>query len=344
MRNQSRSGFTLVEMLVVIVIVSLLMSLLLPAVNAAREAARRAVCSNNLHQFGLAGAAYEQQHQCMVTNGWGYAWTGDPDRGGGKTQPGGWAYGLLPHLDMMTLYMKGASTDTNPLNDAKKKALGEALRTPVKSYYCPSRRAPRTYYMHERACNNGTVEGEECAKLDYAINGGGRGSTCDTTGPGSECLTNYPSCGFVCQNASDSSGVGRLHYEVTTADIKDGMSNTIFIAEKYLQRDMYDCIGKINSDDGHTFQGHDFDNTRWVSRIYSDGDQNTQYAADSGRFSRQDRTGLDCTYNFGSTHAISFNSVFCDGSARPLAYLMDDKVLACLGNIDDMVYVDHGQL
>src|SRR5262245_21686673 len=54
-----RSGFTLVELLIVIAIIGMLMALLLSAVLSSREAARRAQCVNNLRSLAQAFANYD---------------------------------------------------------------------------------------------------------------------------------------------------------------------------------------------------------------------------------------------------------------------------------------------
>ena len=51
---EKATGFTIVELLIVVAIIGLLIALLLPAVNSARESARRNTCQNHLRNFALA--------------------------------------------------------------------------------------------------------------------------------------------------------------------------------------------------------------------------------------------------------------------------------------------------
>ena len=109
--RRKNAAFTLVELLVVITILGVLMALLLPAVNGVREAMRRAQCKNNLYQIGKAALQHSAMHDHYPSSGWGWEWVGDPDRGFGARQPGGWIYNALPFmgLDMIHDLGKGMS-------------------------------------------------------------------------------------------------------------------------------------------------------------------------------------------------------------------------------------------
>lgn len=92
-------GFTLIELLAVIAIVGVLVALLLPAMQSARESARRVHCRNNIRQLALGCQQHLTQQGFFPSGGWGWCWTGDPDRGFGKSQPGGWAFSVLPFVE-----------------------------------------------------------------------------------------------------------------------------------------------------------------------------------------------------------------------------------------------------
>ena len=79
-----KSGFTLVELLVVIGIVALLVAMLLPAVQAAREAARMSSCKNHLKQLSLAMHQYHSVHGALPCSSFEPEW---------HSASGAWSWG-----------------------------------------------------------------------------------------------------------------------------------------------------------------------------------------------------------------------------------------------------------
>ena len=57
------SGFTLIEILIVVAIIAILASLLFPAFKGARERGRQTACATNLHQIGLAVSLYRNDEK-----------------------------------------------------------------------------------------------------------------------------------------------------------------------------------------------------------------------------------------------------------------------------------------
>jgi len=137
----ARRGFTLIELLVVITIIGILIALLLPAVQAAREAARRVQCNNHLKQLSLAVLNHESALQRLPTNGWGYYYLGDPDRGSGIRQPGGWIFNVLPYLEQQQLHSLAAGKT----GSARIAALTTMVQTALPGLICPSRRQAKAY-------------------------------------------------------------------------------------------------------------------------------------------------------------------------------------------------------
>ena len=64
-RNTYKSGFTIVELLVVLAVIGVLLGMLMPATRGVREGARRTSCMNNLRHIGLAIHNFESAHLRM---------------------------------------------------------------------------------------------------------------------------------------------------------------------------------------------------------------------------------------------------------------------------------------
>ncbi len=96
----TRSAFTLVELLVVIALIGILVALLLPAVQAAREAARRSHCQNNLKQLSLALLAAHDVLREFPRGAYTHPNKNDPAAEDGL----GWATKILPYIEEQPVY------------------------------------------------------------------------------------------------------------------------------------------------------------------------------------------------------------------------------------------------
>lgn len=313
-KTDSRSGFTLIEVLVVIAIVGVLVALLLPAVQAAREAARRTACANNLKELGVAVLQHEAAYRRLPTGGWGWAWMGDPDRGTGRHQPGGWLYCILPQLEQRPLSELGRRM---PPAD-KRAALAKANETTLPIANCPSRRdsSPRPWapiYVPWNVDVAGPV-----AKSDYAINAG---DTDFGGGTGPSTLAMGDAAGYPWNDFTKANGAAYLRSEVKLAQVRDGQSNTYLIGEKSVNADP---AVLDPGDDQSMYVGYDWDTCRWTM-------PDQPPLLDSA---------ISAPFRFGSSHPGGCQFVFCDGSVRLVSFSVDQEVHRRLGNRHDGLPVD----
>ncbi|NLF10095.1 MAG: DUF1559 domain-containing protein [Pirellulaceae bacterium] len=324
-------GFTLVELLVVITIIGILIALLLPAVQAAREAARRVQCTNNLKQIALAMIGHEEQHRFFPSGGWGYLWTGDPDRGTGKDQPGGWTFAILPFLEQQAVYDLGSDSDSNTISAVQRSGAFTRDQTPLSVFNCPTRRAAviyprpgnRLYYNSDRT--------SRAAAIDYAANAGSLGAldanSC-TPGP-----TTIAAAGSFAYPSQDATGMLFPRSQVTMASISDGTSHTYLAGEKFLSPDNY-LNGLDPYDDHGIYEGYSPDTVRCCTH-----DPANSIAMNP----MQDAPGLMWYPVFGSAHAAGFHMAFCDGSVNSISYSISPLVHARLGDRRDGYVIESGE-
>lgn len=312
MATQPRSGMTIVELLVVITIIGLLLALLIPAVQAAREAARRVECSNQLHQIIVAIQSHEDTYGHIPTNGWGFKWVGNPDRGSGPRQPGGWAYCILPYLEHQNLRNLGARE-----NPAEQRAsLAILLQTPVTLFKCPTRGPVALFQNDVKTSPINADWVEYVARTDYAIN---EGDLHIKTNAGPSSLAEGDSSAYVWPNTSQANGVSYVRSQVSFGEVRDGLSNTYFVGEKYVFLKDYLTINDAGYDQS-LYTGADLDTNRAAEdRPAWDGDDMSHLPNDGARL-------------FGSAHPQAMNMAFGDGHVARVNYNIDLQTHRNLGN------------
>ncbi len=193
-----RSGFTLVERLVVIAIIGILVALLMPAVQAAREAARRLQCSNNLKQLGLAITQYETQLGVFTCGAdWGK---------GSNNASAGMHVFLLPYMEQGNVFDK--LDISKPVYDAANSQYGAQIAS---LYTCPSNAArlndPFDWTRNWKTSNY------------VGVMGAGR--------PGKVVSLEKSHCGDYYTD-----GLFYPQSGVTAGEVRDGLSNTLAMGER----------------------------------------------------------------------------------------------------------------
>ena len=313
------SGFTLIELLVVITIIGILIALLLPAVQSAREAARKTQCANNIKQMSLACLSHESMTHFLPCNGWGWCWLGEPDRGYGVAQPGGWSYNILPYMDQQNLHDLGAGQTGTALKTSR----AQLFTTPLVMYDCPSRR-PLTLYTYDLGadifnCIALTVS----ARMDYGINAGDRPGPYGVQEPGPSTYTDGDNPNWAGWDNTPYSGVCYQRSQIALAHITDGASNTYLVGEA-TKFPGWTISNGWGGDDNHgPYTGFENDATRatYMTPL-------------------QDTPGIATDSQYGSAHTGSFNISFCDGSVRTISYGIDFATHQHLGNRADGIPID----
>jgi len=309
--KRHRRAFSLVELLVTIAILGTLISLILPAVQTVRESSRNATCRNRARQIGIGLASHEAAHGRLPSGGWGFQWVGDPDRGSGRAQPGGWLFTILPHIEAMTVH--NVALGTSP--SEKPEALGAMLQEPVTMLTCPSRRPPGLRpFLGQYPLHNATKPAL-AFKSDFA----GCGGDVRVGGGGPEADSPQAIAAYEWPNVEKASGAFFGGSQMRAADFMDGLANTYVAGEKYVRLgEARNADDRDFGDDQAAYIGDDRDIRRWTI---------TPPLRDSREWDAPD--------SFGSRHPTSWNALFADGSVRSMAFDIDPQIHRSLGNRRD---------
>jgi prepilin-type N-terminal cleavage/methylation domain-containing protein len=349
-RPAGRRAFTLVELLVVITIIGMLMSLLLPAVQSARESARSVQCANNVKQLALGSLDHVNNMGFFPSGGWGYFWAGDPDRGAGMKQPGGWVYSVLPYMDQKNLWAVGAGLSAT----LKPAAMLPQLTTPLSFLYCPSRRPVTLYTCSTTSLTSPTdlrnisypssvSTYPNVSRTDYAMNAGDQGFDQLTAGPttlaqgDTWALSPCSSSMWPCTNGQSGGvkldGVSFLRSQITLGHFAaKGASNTYLLGDKYLDPDNY-------------FSGADLGDNEWAMVGFDDDiyrDASMPPMQDTRGYTNVANTSTSASLvsPWGSAHPTAIHMAFCDGSVHEISYGIDLTTHQNLANRTSTAAID----
>jgi prepilin-type N-terminal cleavage/methylation domain-containing protein/prepilin-type processing-associated H-X9-DG protein len=360
-----KSGFTLVELLVVISIIGMLVGLLLPAINNARESGRRTVCQNNMRNVSTALLNYENSRNMfpgylnvlVMNNGKVYM---NQQTG----QKSGVSFVMMilrqldrPDLDMALKTPQGASMGGGSAGSSSSSASGSSSNTGL------SMGLPKLEIL---ICPSDPPTSDTGTPTSYVVNSGMQDSTASAQMPRDwadngvffDRYTGDPrvtgSSGGSSGSSGGSSSQATQLVSMSSAFIAraDGLQNTVLISENvdagnYTDQTeaklgiIWNGTGTVNTGSSPPNLNPPDDNMRinrgtGMSDLQGGSVQSTASSASSQQSSTSSSPTGSVFARPSSYHPNGVNMVFCDSHLKFISDQIDYYVYAVLMSSNGM--------